>query len=74
MVMSPRSYYIYCESCGWEHYQRTLGCEPMPADIERSERQSFKGNACPKCGNADLQFKPANGLKGKIQGWLWDLK
>ncbi len=74
MVMRPIPYFIHCQQCGWERYQRTHGCELRPEDLERPTEYNFDRNRCPECGNTDLTIKPANTIKGKLMGLLWDIR
>ena len=73
-MIRPTPHFIHCSQCGWEHYQKTMTCEPSACELERNERLGFHGNACPECGSLFLTIKPGNTLKGKVLGWLWDMR
>lgn len=69
MVMLPMNYFLHCTVCDWDVLQRTLGCEPSLAQIQRAEQDRHHGG-CPRCGHQDLTIRPANTFKGRVLAWL----
>lgn len=73
MVMPAKNYFLHCTNCGWEVLERTEPCEPEwpPTKVPKEPQLAWPlQRCCPKCGNSDLEIRPANNLKGKVAALL----